>query len=164
MVDLIELLICLESNQNCCSNNNNLDPPDLSSSNGTSRAESNPKAQSNGRKISSSFSMLLKSELLGIDSPPQEADYAAYYCSRQSTDCSSTRRNDAGNCSEPHNRFGTSFDVSTCSSFSSGIIPRSDRGSSNILRFKAPRQATHDEVRSSVSFSGIGSRSRRCVL
>ncbi|KAF1328726.1 Wd repeat-containing protein srw1, partial [Globisporangium splendens] len=121
---------------------------------------------------SSSFSMLLKSELLGIDSPshrPEFTNYTDYntsvYPSSMGTS-SSMAGNGCGiyNYSTSSARGGSFSSTSNGSSGTFGFPGRSTgSGSSNILRFKAPRQSIHDEIKTSISFNGIGCSSQRHV-
>ncbi|DBA04765.1 TPA: hypothetical protein N0F65_004402 [Lagenidium giganteum] len=116
-------------------------------------------AGANGNNCaSSSFSMLLKSELLGIDSPsrrPEYTNYMDYYSNQYSPDSSSMLPGYGGSFFTPS---------SAGNNGTGGILTsRTTSGSANILRFKAPRQSIHDDIKTSISFSGIGCSTQRML-
>lgn len=108
--------------------------------------------------------MLLKSELLGISHRQEYTNYMDFgssYSSMGGSSSSSTPGNGCGiyNYSSSSSSSGA---YGSSSSSSMGFSGRSSgSASSNILRFKAPRQSIHDEIKTSISFNGIGCSSQR---
>lgn len=127
----------------------------------------NPKDAAPISCASSSFSMLLKSELLGISHRHDCTNYAdcgRSYSSIGSGGAASSMATGNGcgiyNYSTSGGNPGAFGSSGTNLGFS-GLSASS--ASSNILRFKAPRRSIHDEVKTPTSFSGIGCSSQRCV-
>ncbi|RLN91570.1 hypothetical protein BBJ28_00013052 [Nothophytophthora sp. Chile5] len=134
----------------------------------SSASDSNPKHHGQHTGGSSPYSMLLKSELLGIHSSPR-ANYSSDYHSLAGHGHSSsgslassysTGRGSGGIYGPPSDGGGFSSCVRGYNGSTACIRPSSG-ASSNILRFKAPRQSLYGSVKTTTPLMGLTSSSQR---
>ncbi|GMF39623.1 unnamed protein product [Phytophthora fragariaefolia] len=114
--------------------------------------DSNPKNQGAGAGTSSPYSMMLKRELLGMHSPTR-----TNFGGSQST---------AAVSASSHGPTSAMFDPQSSScvrtySGSTACIRPSGSSSSNILRFKAPRQSLYGDVKAFVPHLGLTDSTQR---
>ncbi|TYZ64344.1 hypothetical protein PybrP1_012313 [[Pythium] brassicae (nom. inval.)] len=128
---------------------------------------SNPKDAAPISCASSSFSMLLKSELLGISHRHDYSNYADYsrsYSSMGGGGASSAMSTGNGCGIYNYSTSGANPGAFGSNGGSTGFAGFGSSGvSSNILRFKAPRKSIHDEVTAPISFNGIGCSTQRLM-
>ncbi|OWZ19714.1 WD repeat-containing hypothatical protein [Phytophthora megakarya] len=116
--------------------------------------DSNPKNQGVQAGASSPYSMMLKRELLGLHSPTR-----SNFGSSQSSAALSASSHDSMSAMYMYDPRST-FCVRTYNGSTTCIRPSSS-SSSNILRFKAPRQSLYDDVKTFFPYSGLTDSTQR---
>lgn len=159
----------LHRNNQRAHTSNNRDTQSSSAPGGSSGSSQGPTATPKDAVpisgASSSFSMLLKSELLGISHRHDYVNYAEYsrsYSSMGSGSASSTMHTGNGCGIYNYSTSGANPGAFGSSGSRTGFAGLGASSvSSNILRFKAPRRSLHDEAKTRTPFHGIGCSSQR---
>jgi hypothetical protein len=161
------------SNQNHHHNSQTIHTQPVVSAPSSSSEGNNKPIRGGSTRAASSFSMLLKSELLGIHptnnmssmSAPSTASASSFVASAYGSPVRTWSDAQSQSSAAPSSALSPTSSSSSSGARSIGsteVLRPVSSASSNLLRFKAPRQSIHDEVKTSMSLlsSGIGGGSR----